>query len=382
MSTVEHTPAEAAAVRRETEDERYYLASSWTLMRRRFLKHKMAVVGLAVLAVIYALGAFAGFFSAADTFARNTEYEYAPPTQVRVFHEGRLQRPFVYGLRQEQDPETLAKSYVTDRSRIYPIRFLVQGHEYRFIGLIPSRLHFMGVDAPGAFFPLGTDPLGRDMYSRVLQGARVSLSIGLVGVAISFVLGCLLGGISGYFGGAADMGVQRIIEFLQALPTIPLWMALAAAVPTEWPVLRTYFMITIILSIIGWTDLARVVRGKLLQLRVEDHVMAASVAGAREFTIIRRHLLPGFMSYLIVNITLAVPGMILGETALSFLGLGLRPPVISWGVMLQQAQNVRTVVLYPWLLIPALPVVVTVLCFNFVGDGLRDAADPYATRHG
>ena len=382
MSTVEHTPAEAAAVRRETEDERYYLASSWTLMRRRFLKHKMAVVGLAVLAVIYALGAFAGFFSAADTFARNTEYEYAPPTQVRVFHEGRLQRPFVYGLRQEQDPETLAKSYVTDRSRIYPIRFLVQGHEYRFIGLIPSRLHFMGVDPPGAFFPLGTDPLGRDMYSRVLQGARVSLSIGLVGVAISFVLGCLLGGISGYFGGAADMGVQRIIEFLQALPTIPLWMALAAAVPTEWPVLRTYFMITIILSIIGWTDLARVVRGKLLQLRVEDHVMAASVAGAREFNIIRRHLLPGFMSYLIVNITLAVPGMILGETALSFLGLGLRPPVISWGVMLQQAQNVRTVVLYPWLLIPALPVVVTVLCFNFVGDGLRDAADPYATRHG
>ena len=382
MSTVEHTPAEAAAVRRETEDERYYLASSWTLMRRRFLKHKMAVVGLAVLAVIYALGAFAGFFSAADTFARNTEYEYAPPTQVRVFHEGRLQRPFVYGLRQEQDPETLAKSYVTDRSRIYPIRFLVQGHEYRFVGLIPSRLHFMGVDPPGAFFPLGTDPLGRDMYSRVLQGARVSLSIGLVGVAISFVLGCLLGGISGYFGGAADMGVQRIIEFLQALPTIPLWMALAAAVPTEWPVLRTYFMITIILSIIGWTDLARVVRGKLLQLRVEDHVMAASVAGAREFNIIRRHLLPGFMSYLIVNITLAVPGMILGETALSFLGLGLRPPVISWGVMLQQAQNVRTVVLYPWLLIPALPVVVTVLCFNFVGDGLRDAADPYATRHG
>jgi len=382
VSTVEHTPAEAAAVRRETEDERYYLASSWTLMRRRFLKHKMAVVGLAVLAVIYALGAFAGFFSAADTFARNTEYEYAPPTQVRVFHEGRLQRPFVYGLRQEQDPETLAKSYVTDRSRIYPIRFLVQGHEYRFIGLIPSRLHFMGVDPPGAFFPLGTDPLGRDMYSRVLQGARVSLSIGLVGVAISFVLGCLLGGISGYFGGAADMGVQRIIEFLQALPTIPLWMALAAAVPTEWPVLRTYFMITIILSIIGWTDLARVVRGKLLQLRVEDHVMAASVAGAREFTIIRRHLLPGFMSYLIVNITLAVPGMILGETALSFLGLGLRPPVISWGVMLQQAQNVRTVVLYPWLLIPALPVVITVLCFNFVGDGLRDAADPYATRHG
>ena len=382
MSTTDYAPADAAAAPLETaENERDYLASSWTLMRRRFFKHKMAVVGALVLAVIYALAAFAGFFAVADTFERNTDYEYAPPTPVRVFHEGRLQRPFVYGLRQELDPETLAKSYVADRSQIYPIKFLVQGHEYRFIGLFPSRLHFMGVDPPGAFFPLGTDPLGRDMYSRVLQGARVSLSIGLVGVAISFVLGCLLGGASGYFGGAVDMMVQRVIEFLQALPTIPLWMALAAAVPTEWPVLRTYFMITIILSIIGWTELARVVRGKILQLRVEDYVMAGAVAGAKAFAIIRRHLLPGFMSYLIVSITLAVPGMILGETALSFLGLGLRPPVISWGVMLQQAQNVRTVVLYAWLLIPAVPVVVTVLCFNFVGDGLRDAADPYATRH-
>ena len=381
MSTTDHAPAVTAVRPESAEDERYYIASSWTLMRRRFFKHKLAVTGALVLAVIYALGAFAGFFAVADTFERNPSYEYAPPTQVRMFHEGRLQRPFVYGLRQEQDPETLAKIYVTDRSQVYPIRFLVQGHEYRFIGLFPSRLHFMGVDAPGAFFPLGTDPLGRDMYSRVLQGARVSLSIGLVGVAISFVLGCLLGGASGYFGGVVDMVVQRIIEFLQSLPQIPLWMALAAAVPTEWPVVRTYFMITIILSIVGWTELARVVRGKILQLRVEDYVMAASVAGAKEFTIILRHLLPGFMSYLIVNITLAVPNMIIGETALSFLGIGLRPPVISWGVMLQQAQNVRTVVLYPWLLIPALFVVATVLCFNFVGDGLRDAADPYGSRH-
>ena len=381
MSTTDHAPAVVAVRAESTEDERYYIASSWTLMRRRFFKHKLAVTGAVVLAVIYALGAFAGFFAVADTFERNPAYEYAPPTPVRVFHEGRLLRPFVYGLRQEQDPETLAKIYVTDRSQVYPIRFLVQGHEYRFIGLFPSRLHFMGVDPPGAFFPLGTDPLGRDMYSRVLQGARVSLSIGLVGVAISFVLGCLLGGASGYFGGVVDMVVQRVIEFLQSLPQIPLWMALAAAVPTEWPVVRTYFMITIILSIVGWTELARVVRGKILQLRVEDYVMAASVAGAKEFTIILRHLLPGFMSYLIVNITLAVPNMIIGETALSFLGIGLRPPVISWGVMLQQAQNVRTVVLYPWLLIPALFVVAAVLCFNFVGDGLRDAADPYGSRH-
>ena len=381
MSTTDHAPAVAAVRPERAEDERYFVASSWTLMRRRFFKHKLAVIGVAVLVVIYALAAFAGFFAVADTFERNTDYEYAPPTRVHVFHEGRLQRPFVYGLRQELDPETLAKSYVADRSQIYPIRFLVQGHEYRFIGLLPSRLHFMGVDPPGAFFPLGTDPLGRDMYSRVLQGARVSLSIGLVGVVISFVLGCLLGGVSGYFAGVADMIVQRIIEFVQSLPTIPLWMALAVAVPTEWPVVRTYFMITVILSIIGWADLGRVVRGKILQLRVDDYVMAAAVAGAKEFTIIRRHLLPGFMSYLIVHLTLAVPSMILAETALSFLGLGLRPPVISWGVILQQAQNVRTVVLYPWLLIPALPVIVTVLCFNFVGDGLRDAADPYGSRH-
>jgi len=339
------------------------------------------VIGTVVLLVIYVLAAFAGFFALADIFERNTDYEFAPPTWVRFFHEGRVQRPFVYGLLQETDPETLAKTYVIDRSQVYPIRFFVQGHEYRFMGLFPSRLHLMGVDEPGAFFPLGTDRLGRDMYSRVLQGARVSLSIGLVGVAISFVLGCLLGGASGYFGGTVDMIVQRIIEFLQSLPSIPLWMALAAAVPTEWPVLRTYFMITLILSIVGWTELARVVRGKVLQLRVEDFVMAASVAGAKEFTIILRHLLPGFMSYLIVHLTLAIPYMILGETTLSFLGIGLRPPVVSWGVMLQQAQNIRTVALNEWLLLPALFVVFTVLCFNVVGDGLRDVADPYATRH-
>ena len=380
MSTTDHTPVAGAAKR--AADERYFLASSWTLMRRRFFKHRLAVFGALVLAAMYLTAGFAGFFAVADTFERHTKYEFAPPTRVRLLHEGRLYRPFVYGIRQEQDPETLAKIYVTDRTQVYPIRFLVQGHEYRMIGLFPSRLHFMGVDPPGAFFPFGTDPLGRDMYSRILQGARISLSIGLVGVAISFVLGCLLGGISGYFGGVVDMAVQRVIEFLQSLPQIPLWMALAAAVPTEWPVVRTYFMITIILSIVGWTELARAVRGKLLQLRVEDFVMAAAVAGAKEFAIIVRHLLPGFMSYLIVSVTLAVPGMILGETALSFIGVGLRPPVVSWGVMLQQAQNVRTVVLNEWLLIPALFVVATVLCFNFVGDGLRDAADPYATRHG
>ena len=355
----------------------YYVASSWTLIRRRFLKHRLAVIGGVMLLAIYLSAAFAGFLSTAGTFERHTDFLYAQPTRVRVFHEGRLQRPFVYGLRTGRDPETLAPIYEDDVQRRYPLRLLVRGHEYRLLGLIPANLHLLGVDPPGRLFLFGTDSLGRDMFSRVLAGARISLTIGLVGVAISFVLGCLLGGVSGYFGGLADMIVQRVIEFLQALPQIPLWMALAAAVPANWPALRIYFMITVILSVVGWTELARVVRGKILQLRVEDYVMAAAVAGAREGTIITRHLLPGFASYLIVSMTLAVPGMILGETALSFIGIGLRPPVVSWGVMLQQAQNIRTVALHPWLLIPGLYVVFTVLCFNFVGDGLRDAADPY-----
>ena len=361
----------------DNRSESYYLASSWALIRRRFLKHRLAVIGSAILLAIYLLAGFAGFFSVADIYQRHPDHLYAPPTSVRIFHEGRLQRPFVYGLQVGRDPETLAPIYESDTQQIYPLRFLVRGHEYRLIGLLPTDLHFVGVDAPGYLFLFGTDSLGRDMFSRVLAGARISLSIGLLGVAISFVLGCLLGGVSGYFGGAVDMLVQRIIEFLQALPSIPLWMALAAAVPLNWPPLRIYFMITVILSFVGWTELARVVRGKILQLRVEDYVMAASIAGARERSIISRHLLPGFASYLIVSVTLAVPGMILGETALSFIGIGLRPPVVSWGVMLQQAQNVRTVALHPWLLIPALFVVFTVLCFNFVGDGLRDVADPY-----
>ena len=360
------------------EDESYFIASSWTLMRRKFLKHKLAIVGGSVLLVFYIVGSlFPGFFSTYDTFSRHPEFAYSGPQRVHVFHEGRLRRPFVYGLEVEVDPVSYRRKYVEDGKTIHPIRFFVRGDEYKLFGLIRSNLRFIGVDEPGTLFLFGTDNFGRDMFSRTIAGARISLTIGLVGVAFSFVIGCLLGGLSGYFGGPIDMVVQRIIEFLGALPTIPLWMALAAAVPTEWSPVRIYFMITVILSIVGWTGLARVVRGKLLQLRVEDFVLAAKISGATELRIIVRHLLPGFMSYLIVNLTLAIPGMILGETALSFIGIGLRAPVVSWGVLLQQAQNVRTVALFPWLLIPAIFVVITVLCFNFLGDGLRDAADPY-----
>ena len=359
------------------EDEAYYLASSWQLMRRKFLKHKLAIVGGLILVIFYVVGpVLAGFFATTDSFLRHRSFVFAPPQAIRVWHEGRPRLPFVYGLDPSRDPETLRRLYAINKTLVYPIQFFVRGTEYKLLGLFKTDRHFMGV-AEGTMFLFGTDELGRDMYSRTVRGARVSLTIGLFGVTISFVLGLLLGGISGYFGGAPDMLIQRIIEFLISIPSIPLWMTLAAAVPVAWPPLRTYFMITVILSIVGWTGLARVVRGKLLQLREEDYVMAARVYGASDRRIIGRHLLPGFMSYLVVHLTLAVPGMILGETALSFIGVGLRAPVISWGVQLQQAQNVRTIALHPWLLLPALFVVITVLCYNFLGDGLRDAADPF-----
>ena len=357
--------------------EKYYIASTWTLIRRKFFKHKMAILGGSVLLIFYVLAAFCGFFSTYNINKRYPEFINGPPQRVRIFHQGRLVRPFVYGLKSGRDPETLRMLFEDDRSVIYPVRLIVRGDEYKFWSLFRTRLHFIGVDEPGVMFIFGTDDLGRDMFSRILYSARVSLSIGLIGVAISFILGCIIGGISGYFGGATDMIIQRIIEFIGGIPTLPLWMVLSAAVPTNWPPLRIYFGITVILSIIGWTGLARTVRSKLLQLREEDYAMAGKIAGATEFRIITRHLLPGFMSYLIVRLTLAIPGMILGETALSFLGLGLQPPTVSWGVLLQKAQNIRTVALNPHLMIPAVAVIITVLCFNFVGDGLRDAADPY-----
>ena len=366
------------AARATDADEAYYTASSWVLMRRNLFKHRLAIIGGVVLIVLYVAGAIApGFFSTYDIFDRNNEYILAPTQRIRIFHEGRLSRPFVYGLDVGRNPETLRRIYVADKETMFPIRFFVRGAEYRLLGVFATAIHFMGVDAPGTLFLFGTDDLGRDMFSRTLYGARISLTIGLVGVLASFVFGCLLGGISGYFGGAADMLIQRIIEFFGSIPTLPLWMALAAAVPAAWPPVRIYFMITVILSIFGWTGLARVVRGKMLQLREEDYVLSAKISNVGEIRIIGAHLLPGFMSYLIVHLTLAVPYMILGETALSFIGVGLRPPAVSWGVLLQQAQNIRTVALNPWLLIPAMFVVITVLCYNFLGDGLRDAADPY-----
>ena len=360
-------------------EERYYVATQWQLMWRKLKRHRLAMLGLLILLTIYGLAAFSDVLGTADVQKRHTRFIYCPPQRIHFFdEEGSFHiRPFVYGFQSSRDPVTRELRYEEDPGQRFPMRFFVTGSEYRFWGLIPGRTHVFGVDGPGYLFLFGTDKLGRDLFSRTLEAARISLSIGLVGVGLSFVLGCVLGGISGYYGGRVDTVIQRVIEFLLSIPTLPLWMALAAAVPKEWPPLKVYLAITVLLSVIGWCGLARVVRGKLISLREEDYILAARIAGASDGRIIRRHLLPGFLSYLIVSLTLAVPRMILGETALSFLGLGLRPPVVSWGVLLSTAQDVKVVILYPWILIPGVFVVLTVLAFNFLGDGLRDAADPY-----
>lgn len=359
-------------------EEKLYMASQWQLMWRKFKKHKLAAFGGIVLVIFYLIAIFCEFIATQDIHERHPQYIYAPPQRIHFFDSGGFHfRPFVYGLKGKLDPITFRRTYIEDKTKKYPICFWIHGDKYKFWSLFPTDIHLFGVKKPGTIFLFGTDKLGRDLLSRNLYAARISLSIGLVGVFLSFILGCLLGGISGYFGGTIDMIVQRVIEFLISIPTIPLWMCLSAALPPHWSPIRVYFGITIILSTIGWCGLARVVRGKLLELREEDFVMAAKVAGATDGRIIIRHLLPSFLSYLIVSMTLAVPGMILGETSLSFLGLGLRPPAVSWGTLMQGAQNVRTIAFHPWLLIPGLFVIIAVLAFNFLGDGLRDAADPY-----
>ena len=360
-------------------EEKFYVASQWQLMRRKFMKHKLAIVGGIVLAIFYILAIFCGFFSTHDVYERYTNYLYCPPQRIHFFdEEGNFYfRPFVYGIKKEFDQKTFQRIYTEDKNKKYAIHFFVHGHKYKLWNLFPADIHFLGVERPGLLFLFGTDKLGRDMFSRNIHATLISLSIGFIGVAISFVLGLILGGISGYYGGAADMIIQRVIEFLISIPTIPLWMALSAAMPDRWSPIKVYFSITIILSIVGWCGLARVVRGKLISSREEDFAMAAKIAGATDAKIVVRHLLPSFLSYLIVSITLSIPGMILGETVLSFLGLGIRPPAVSWGVLLQGAQNIQTVAFHPWLLIPGLFIITTVLAFNFLGDGLRDAADPY-----
>jgi len=374
--------AEPAAEEIIAKDEKISVASYGQLMWWRFLKHRMAVVSAVIVLLFYLVGAFCEVVAPYDPEESFIKYKLAPPSRVHIFDtQGNLQRPFVYKINRERDSETLRSIYTEDTSTIYPIRFFVQGSEYKLWGRWPMSLHLIGLDVPQdeqGILLIGADRLGRDVFSRIVYGARISLTIGLVSVIVSLILGILFGGLSGFYGGALDNAIQRMIEFIRSVPEIPLIMGLAAALPADWPVIRLYFGITIVLSMVGWTGLARVVRGRFLSLREEDFVMAARLSGSSEMRVIFRHMLPSFFSHIIATLTLSIPAIILSETGLSFIGLGLRAPAISWGVLLQEAQNVRSMALAPWVLTPGIAVVIAVMAFNFLGDGIRDAADPYA----
>ena len=368
----------------EAEAEaRHYYAGQWRLMWWRFRRHRMALISAFLLILLYLIAALADFVAPYESRQRFRRYQQAPPSTIYWSDENGLRSPYVYGLDQERHPVTLRLSFVEDREVILPLHFFVETEPYKLAGLVEIRHRLFGLGAAGdqariGIWLFGLDSLARDVFSRTVHGARISLTIGLVSVALTFFLGALLGGMSGYFGGVVDYVIQRVIEFLRAIPQLPLWMTLAAAVPKNWPPLNVYFAITLILALLNWVGLARVVRGRLLSLREEDYALAARASGAGDLRIIFTHLLPGFTSHLILSVTLMIPQMILYETALSFLGLGMQPPAVSWGVLLQDFRDILAIFHIPWLLWPAVCVLVTVLLFNFIGDGLRDAADPYS----
>jgi peptide/nickel transport system permease protein len=375
---VSTAPFDPQSVEVMTEEQmRVYQASQMRLMWWKFKRHRLALASGIFLAALYVMIVFCEFLAPYNLHTRNVDFIHAPPQPVHLFHEGQFVGPFVYGRQMNLNMDTLKREYTDDRTDVQPLRFFCRGDGYEFWGLFEGDLHLVCPAKDGQMFLLGTDRLGRDVLSRIIYGARISLTIGLIGITFSFVLGIVIGGLAGYHGGVLDLIVQRIIEVLQSIPSIPLWMALAAIMPVTWSPILIYFGITIILGLFDWTGLARAVRSKLLSLREEDYVLAAQLMGAKSSRIIGRHLIPGFMSHLIATATIAIPGMILGETALSFLGLGLRPPITSWGILLTEARSVSVIAFYPWLLCPMIPVILVILAFNFLGDGLRDAADPY-----
>ena len=374
----EALPADSAP----TREEREYIASQWKLVWWRFRRHRLAMVSTTIVLLLYLVAIFPEFLSIHDPRDSLSKRVYMSPQRIHFF-DGFRPRPFVYKVTGRRNPVTLAMEHPQDRSVKHYINFFVRGHEYEVFGLFGTNIHLFGAETEEgmeSFYPLGTDKLGRGVYSRLMYGTRISMSIGLVGVAISLFMGVLMGGISGYRGGYIDMAIQRLIEFLRAMPTIPVWLSLGAAIPQDWSVIKVYFAILIIISLISWTTLAREVRGRFLSMRQEDFVIAARLYGTGQMRIIFRHMLPSFMSHIIATTTLAIPAIIIAETSLSFLGLGLKQPAISWGVLLFEAQNLQAVANAPWLLVPGLLVIFAVLTLNFMGDGLRDAADPYSVQ--
>ena len=373
MSNERHTDANDKKVRRLD------IATHWQLMWWRFGKHRMAMTGAAVLGIFLIISLFAEFFAPYGSHRRNPHYFQGRPMGVHLFDDNwnfHL-RPFIYERANKRDPVTFRLRAVVDTSKQIPLRFFTRGETYTFWGLFESDLHLFGAEK-GFVNLFGTDQLGRDVFSRLMYATRISLSVGAIGVFLAFTVGILMGGIAGYFGGIADELIMRLMEFIRSIPTLPLWLALAAALPRDWSALKVYLAVTAILASIGWTHLGRRVRSKLLSLREEEFILSARLAGCSDARIIGRHMLPSFMSYLIVDLSVSFPYIILAETSLSFLGLGLREPIVSWGVLLYSAQNIRTLAELPWLLISGLFVIIAVLAFNFMGDGLRDAADPFA----
>jgi peptide/nickel transport system permease protein len=352
-------------------------APNWILVWRKFKTHKLGLISGIFLLLCYLMLPFAGFLSPYTPNERQSDHLYAPPQSVQWFHEGEFVGPFIYPITAEADLETFQWKFVPDTDTPLPIRFFCKADEYNLAGLIPSDTHLFCAPEGATLFLWGSDRLGRDVFSRIMYGAQLSLTVGLIGISVSFFLGIILGSMAGYFGGKLDWVINRIIEILRSLPELPLWLALSAAVPSNWGPVSVFFIISVILGILDWPGLARAVRAKFLSLREEEYVRAAEMMGASSGRVIRKHLLPNFMSHLIASATLSIPAMILGETALSFLGLGLRAPAVSWGVMLNDAQNLASIEIYPWTAIPMLPIIVIVLAFNFLGDGLRDSLDPY-----